>query len=82
MIYPEELTRVFCQGGRVEESRVDPLLTERHTIAVGEFVSERINEFLTGQRVSRLEQMIQHLTLNVNYGLNDFHIHQLYSLNP
>jgi hypothetical protein len=92
MITPEQLTRVFVgMSSGLRKVSEDPLLTEKHTEAVAEYVNLKTIEILEGRNkegnyelggASKLERMMKQLTLNTHYGLSDYDLHKLYRVNP
>lgn len=101
---PEHLTRLFIlqPSHSMCSQKLDPLLSEKHTLAIANYINDQIVSFLKQSPIeapsinlfsevprkqeaassSHLEQLLRHLTLDLNYGLNQFNKHSLWECNP
>jgi hypothetical protein len=52
-----------------------------HVRTVAAYVQEQIYKYAGGKE-PKLELIIKHAALNVNYGLSNFYTHKLYNCNP
>ena len=67
---PVHLTRLFLAIND-EAKKSEPLFSSLHNEAVADYINKEILNHLKF-KVIKMNQMLQHCILNVNYGLSNF----------
>ena len=56
-------------------------MSDKHKEAIADYIDQQIVKYELGEQ-SKLETMLRHCTLNIEQGMNSFHKHRLFDVNP